>query len=282
MSENNESKIESEEINQSEQPTPQEPPEETVGEIMQKAPSEGVKFWVIIVSVIVYLAGIVYAEVHGLTMLQNGVVPSMRIWAQLGMIAAGITAVALPVALKVWTIEAKQRIAAYMFYALDFGFLIFNAFTDFNTNTGQQLAPWAQTYVTYVLPASPIVVAALWALLWELDPSVKAKVLQLSLRAAMKEKLARKVADAAKGATVTAAVNDAAQREVDRALFELFGARPASGYYVIDEQKQGTGGWVSNFFGWLSRQGQSILSLGMPSQSRESPSEPSSQEPPKV
>ncbi|MFT3892995.1 MAG: hypothetical protein QM730_15295 [Anaerolineales bacterium] len=32
-------------------------------------------------------------------------------------------------------------------------------FTDFNTNSGQQLAPWAQNYVTYILPASPVIVA---------------------------------------------------------------------------------------------------------------------------
>src|SRR5690349_18777988 len=77
---------------------PSDQPEETVGDIMNKASGEGLKFWVIAVSVIVYLSGIVYAEVHGLSMLQKGVAPDMRIWATLGMIAAGITAVALPLA----------------------------------------------------------------------------------------------------------------------------------------------------------------------------------------
>lgn len=229
-----------------------EPPEETVGDLMQKAGSEGIKFWVIIVSALVYLAGIVYAEVHGLTMLQNGVAPDMRVWATLGMIAAGISAILFPIALKVWLIEAKQRLAAYGFYALDFAFLAFNAFVDFNTQQGQQLAPWAEGYVTYVLPASPIVVALMWAILWELDPSVRQKILQLSLRAAMKEKLARKVADAAKGANVTKVVNAAAAQEVDRALFELFGAKPADGYYVVDPSQAPRRGLLQSFFGWLS------------------------------
>ena len=85
------------------QPAVGDPPEETVGDIMKKSGSDAVKFWVIIASVIVYLAGIAYAEVHGLTMLQKGVAPDLRFWATLGMIAAGVTAVALPVALKVWT-----------------------------------------------------------------------------------------------------------------------------------------------------------------------------------
>src|SRR5690242_9068159 len=100
----------------------QDPPEETVGDIMQKAQGEGLKWLVIVLSAVVYLAGIVYAEVHGLTMLQAGVVPEMRIWATLGMVAAGISAVIFPIALKVWTIESKQRITASLFYIADFAF----------------------------------------------------------------------------------------------------------------------------------------------------------------
>src|SRR5687768_8443723 len=130
----------------------QDPPEETVGDILQKMGGEGLKWVVIVVSAIIYLAGIVYAEVHGLSMLTKGVEPDMRIWAGVGMIAAGLSAVLFPIALQVWAIEARHRIVTILFYAADFAFLAFNAFTDFNTETGQQLAPWAQSYVTYILP----------------------------------------------------------------------------------------------------------------------------------
>jgi hypothetical protein len=260
-------------------PAPMEAPEETVGDIMQKASGEGLKWLVIVVSAFVYLAGIVYAEVHGLTMLQKGVAPDMRFWAGMGMVAAGISAVLFPIALKTWTIEAKHRLTATLFYVADFAFLAFNAFTDFNTNSGQQLAPWAQTYVTYILPASPVIVAAMWAILWELDPGVRQKILQLTLRAAMKEKMARKVADAAKGENVTAVVNAAAAQEVDRAMWELFGVRPAAGYYVKDSQVQ-RDSLAARFFGYLSKRVQSALSLGTPSQSNPSPSD--EQEPPQA
>ena len=254
-----------------------DPPEETVGDIMQKASGDGIKFWVIVVSALVYLAGIVYAEVHGLTMLQRGVVAEMRIWAQMGMIAAGISAVLFPVALKVWTIEAKQRIAAYMFYVLDFAFLAFNAFTDFNMNAGQTLAPWAVTYTTYILPASPVIVGAMWAILWELDPNVKQKVLALTLRAAMKEKMARKVADAAKGQNVTAVVNAAAEREVERALTELFGA-PVTAYKMDATEYTRPRGLLQSFFDGLYGLGQRVLLSGMPSSSTPSPSTKQDQE----
>jgi hypothetical protein len=261
-----------EEIKDPEEITNVDPPEETVGEIMQKANGEGVKFWLVIGSALIYVAGIVYAEVHGLTLLSNGVAPDMLIWARMGMIAAGLSAVLLPLTLLYWTMEAKQRLFTFAFYALDFAFLAFNAFTDFNTNTGQTLAPWAQSYVTYILPASPIMIAAFWAVVWELDPIVKQKVLTLTLRAAMREKMARKVADAAKGSNVTAVVNAAAQREVDRALTELFGA-PVSGYVMNAADLPQSKGMLQSFFGYLSKLAQQVLLSATPSQSNPSPSD---------
>jgi hypothetical protein len=249
-----------------------EPAEETVGDMMKKADSESLKFWMIVVSALIYLTGIVYAEVHGLTMLQNGVAPDMRIWATLGMVAAGMTAIIMPVTLKVWTIEAKQRLFAYFFYALDFAFLIFNAFTDFNTQTGQQLAPWAQSYVSYVLPASPVIITLLWAIVWELDPSVKEKVLLLSLRAAMKQKMAQRVAEAAKGQNVSSVVNAAAEREVERALTELFGA-PVTGYTMNASDLPQRRTLLQSFFGMLSSQLQHAISQLTPSQSEPKDSE---------
>lgn len=215
-------------------PAALQPREDTVGDIMKKAGERAIKSALVIVSILVYVAGIIYAEVHGLTMLQKGVSPDMRIWAGVGMVAAGATALAMPAVLKVWAIEAKHRLYTYVFYALDFAFLAFNAFIDFNNQTGATLAGWAQTYTTYILPASPVFITLLWAIFWELDPTVKAKVLQLTLREAMKEKVAQKVMDAAKGANVDAVINAAAAHEVDQALSDLFQTKAQGGYYAIE------------------------------------------------
>jgi hypothetical protein len=236
------------------------PPEESIGDIMHKMSERGLKWLVIVGFTIAYVTGIVYAEVHGLSMLQKGVAPEMQIWATAGMVAAGVCALLFPIALKVWTIEARHRIVASLFYALDFAFLTFNAVTDFNTNTGQTLAPWAQTYVTYILPASPILIAGMITILWSLDPDTRDKVQRLTLRMAMKEKMMHQVAEAAKGVQVNEAVNRAASREVDRALYELFGARPAEGYYVMDEP-QPRRSWLRSFFGYLSTAIQSRRQL---------------------
>jgi hypothetical protein len=273
MNENEETKPQETE----QQAAPTEPPEETVGDIMQKMSGEGLKWLVIIGGALVYLTAVIYAEVHGLTALQKGVTADMRIWAAAGMVAAGVSAVLFPIALKVWAIEAKHRLAAIIFYVLDFGFLMFNSFTDFNIQQIHTMAPWAQSYVTYVLPASPVIVGAMWAILFQLDPDVRQKILQLTLRAAMKEKLARKVADAAKGAKVTSRVTAAAEEEVERALTELFGhpVRSVTGY-AMDTTDRTRDSLAARFFDWASRLGQSLASSGMPSPSNPSPSEESS------
>ena len=218
-------------------------PVETVGDIMSEAHREAIKKIVIVLSVLVYLGGIIYAEVHGLNVLTKGVPKDMRIWAQLGMIAAGITAVALPLAHLAWTFEHLQRFAALAFYALDFAFLTLNAFTDFNVNTGQTLAPWAVSYMTYVLPASPLIVAACWALIWELDPSVKAHVLRQTLRASIQEAKANQITKAAKAESVTKAVQAAADAEVEQALTDLFGRKVTTMRKPVTVNDDDDDGW---------------------------------------
>lgn len=232
------------------QSTPGEPPEETVGDIMDKSKGEGLKWLVIVGSVIVYAAGVVYAEVHGINMLAKGVAPDFLVWAYVGMIALGITALLLPLALKVWTIEAKHRIAGFLFYAVDLALLGVNTFTDYGNNTGAQLVTWAQIYMDYIMPATPVIAALGWSMLWMLDPDVRDKINRLTLRAAMKQKMAQRVAEAAKGATVTARVNAAAEREVERALTELFGA-PVTGYVMNAADMPQRRGLLQSFFDFL-------------------------------
>src|SRR5688572_8374782 len=198
-------------------------PVETVGDIMSEATRATIKKIVLFASAAVYVAAIVYAEVHGLTQLQNGVKPDMRFWATMGMIAAGISAVMFPLALKAWCFDSMHRLMCIIFYLLDFSFLAFNAFTDFNVQTGQQLAPWAQSYVSHVLPSSPLIVGAMWAILWELDPSTRAHVLRQTLKASIMEAKAKQVANAARRQAVAQQVEAAADREVEVALAELFG-----------------------------------------------------------
>jgi hypothetical protein len=257
-----------------------QPPEETVGDIMQKMSADGLKWIVIVGSIAVYVAMVIYAEVHGLNMMTQGVAPDFLIWAYVGMVAVGFTALLLPLALKVWTIEARHRITAMLFYAVDLALLGVNAFTDYGTNTGAQLASWAQLYKAYIMPATPVIAGMGWSILWMLDPDVKDKINRLTLRAAMKQKMAQRVAEAAKGATVTARVNAAAEREVDRALTELFGT-PVTGYVMDAQDIPQRRGLLQSFFDFLYSFRQPEPLGDTPTQSQPSDSSKEPQDSPK-
>lgn len=202
---------------------PQAEPTQNVGDIMAEGMRRALKKLVIFLGVLVYLAGVVYAEVHGFSILSKGVDPDFLIWAYVGMVALGISAIALPLALHVWAFEPLHRIATFVFYGLDIALLGINSFVDFGVNTGETLPSWAQLYAGFVMPATPVIAALGWSILFLLDPSTKALILAQTLRASIREALAQRIIQTAKGENVAQAVNDAARAEVDKSLTDLFG-----------------------------------------------------------
>ena len=205
----------------------QNDPGQTAGDFMSTGWSKSVKSITIFVSILIYLAGIVYAEVHGLNMLTKGVNPDFIMWAYIGMLALGLSAIALPLALHFWTFASMQRIFTFGFYALDLALLILNAFLDYGVNTGEQTTSWGGLYLTYIMPATPVICAIGWSVIWLLDPSTKSHVLRQTLRTAILEAKANQVASAAGTTQVSEQVKHAAQGEVEAALTELFG-RPVT------------------------------------------------------
>jgi hypothetical protein len=196
---------------------------QSAGDIMAEGTQRALKKIVILLGVLVYLAGVVYAEVHGLNVLSKGVNPDFLMWAYIGMVALGITAIALPIALHVWCFEPMHRIAAFAFYALDIALLGINSFVDFGVNTNEVLPQWAQLYADFVMPSTPVIAAVGWSVLFLLDPATKALIVAHTLRASIREALSQRIITAAKGENVTEAVNNAARLEVDKSLSDLFG-----------------------------------------------------------
>jgi hypothetical protein len=198
---------------------------QSAGDIMAEGAQRALKKIVILLGILVYLSGVIYAEVHGLNVLSKGVNPDFLMWAYIGMVALGVTAVALPLALHVWCFEAMHRIAAFVFYALDIALLGINSFVDFGVNVGEALPQWAQMYADFVMPATPVIAAVGWSVLFLLDPAAKATIMGHTLRASIREALSQRIITAAKGENVSEAVDNAARLEVDRSLTDLFGQR---------------------------------------------------------
>lgn len=182
------------------------------GNFMQKGKDQAVRALVSFFGVLVYVAGVVYAEVHGYSLLIRGVDPQFLLWSTVGIVALGITALFLPLGLHYSFHAPLQRIAAFCFYGVDLGLLIFNAVVDyaFKTGTGQALPGWLGAYMEYILPATPIIAAVGWSLLALLDPGQKERGMIETLKASTREALAARIAEQAKAVDVSTAVDQAA------------------------------------------------------------------------
>lgn len=213
----------------------------TVGSEMNEGRSKAIKGFLLFASVIVYLAGIMYAEVHGFSLLSKGINPDLMMWAIIGIFALGITAIALPAGLHFWFHAPQQKIFAYGFYMVDLTLLFFNAVADNAWIRGSDMPFWLSLYMVYIVPATPVICALGWSILWILDPSSKERSMIESLRASTRETLARKIAAAANDASVTDQVERAAQAMAASVIAQTLGVSMKSASVVAKANGNGNG-----------------------------------------
>ena len=245
-----------------------EPQEPTIGAIMKDGTRKAIAGLVVLMLAAAYLGGLVYAEVHGLNMLRSGVASDLVMWAYIGMVSLGVLALALPLGLHFWAFDPTQRIAMYLCYAVDLALLGINAFTDMNVNEGQQLVQWAQMYKDYIVPTTPVIAMLMATTLLLLDPHARAFVMQKTMNAAIMQKKANEIMKAASDPRLNKIVEAAAQKEVENALSELFGAK-VTAYSMNSADLPTRRGLLSSFFGYLLDGVRRLFSDNM-----QAPSEP--------
>jgi hypothetical protein len=265
-----------EEIKQEEteqEAAPMEAPEPGVGDLMKEGTRKAIAALVVLMIIIAYLGGLAYAEVHGLSLLRNGVAPDLLMWAYLGMVTLGMLAIALPLGLHYYAFDPMQRMVMLIFYfCVDLPLLGINTFVDFNANEGQQLVQWAQMYKDYVLPSTPVIAMLMATVLLLLDPHAKAFVMRQAIKAAVMQKKAGDVIKAANRPEISAMVNDAARDEVAEIMTELFG-RKVTAYKMSADETPRPRGLLQSFFGRLFERGMQALTSAMLGQSQPSASE---------
>jgi hypothetical protein len=258
---------------QTEQAAPMEAPEPGVGDLMKEGTRKAAAALVVLLIIGAYLGGLVYAEVHGLSMLRQGVAPDLVMWAYLGMFTLGALAIAFPLGLHYYAFDPMQRMVMYIFYlGIDLPLLGVNAFIDFNLNNGQQLVEWAQIYRDYVLPSTPVIAMVMATILLLLDPHSKALVMRQAVKAAVMSKKANDVIKAANRPEISAMVNDAARDEVAEIMTELFG-RKVTAYKMNANETPRPRGLLQSFFGQLYARSMQALTSAMVGNSQPSESQ---------
>jgi len=215
----------------------------SVGNEMNEGKSKAIKGFLVAASIVVYLVGIMYAEVHGYSLLSKGINPDLLVWALLGIFALGITAIALPAGLHFWFHSPQQKIFAFAFYAVDLGLLFMNAVADNAYVRNETMPFWIGLYLLYVVPATPVIAALGWSMIWILDPSSRERSMIESLRASARETLARKIMIAASQQDVTQQVDEAAKIMARSIVSQTLGISVAS---VTPRLTNGNGNGHSN------------------------------------
>jgi hypothetical protein len=191
-----------------------------IGQRLQEGKRDAIKAMVYLLAILVYTVGVIYAEVHGYSLLVNGIDPDLLVWAIVGIFALGITALGLPLGLHFAFHEHKQRLVAFLFYAIDLVLLFANAVMDNQIHQGQELASWGKIYITYVVPANPVIVALGWSILLLLDPSQKMHQAIEEVKASAAMELFDQIVEETKSEDVAADVQQAARimaRDIVRA-----------------------------------------------------------------
>jgi len=184
---------------------------QTVGDAYSQGRSQAFRTLAIAASVLVYAAMLLYTGVHNWTLMLRGVPQEFVIWAVVGVLALEVSAGALPIALHWWCHAPLQRVVAFTFYGLDLALLWLNVVMDFHLNVGMgDLPVWATLYLTYIVPATPLIAGGGWSLLWMLDPGQRENAMVEQLRASTREALAQRVAQAARQTDIEELVINAA------------------------------------------------------------------------
>src|SRR5258708_35509399 len=103
--------------------------------MLEQIRASGAKAVLIVLAGIIYVVGVVYADVMFLSIVQ-AMFPTgfLRTFAVVGAFLAGFTAILLPVAMHWWFAPGAQKIVGYLFYALDLGMMVLNVILAFQIN----------------------------------------------------------------------------------------------------------------------------------------------------
>ncbi len=177
-------------------------------------------------SVIVYLAGLIYAGVRSYTLFAATIDPGLLPLAVLGIVALELSALGLPLAIHYWAAPGAQKMAAYGFYLADLALIIGNAILDAAHHSGALLPGFLEAYGVFAIPGLPVLCMAGWALLWALDPASREADMVQTVRTATHEALLAQIAKATESVDISEAVELAAGEAARALVGETLGRAP--------------------------------------------------------
>lgn len=130
-----------------------------------------------ILTALVFFVAILFADVMYLQMVDRVVDPAWRILSIAGAFALGASVLLLPWKLKNGDIKpGNQRTVTMAVLILEFLLMVFNVVLAFAEKAGMPRDGLLDVYATYIMPATPVLVAGGILLIWLADPLDQAAI----------------------------------------------------------------------------------------------------------
>jgi hypothetical protein len=189
---------------------------------------------VIILSILVYAGALLYALLRATDLVSKTFDPSMVAWGQVAIAALGLSMLALPLSLKYYIKGTAQRRIAIGLYILEALITVGNAVLDvwfsislINGGGLETIPGGLKYYLFYGFPATPILVAAGWALIWMYDPSSKEQRNRLDMEATARETMQKMIMDNLLSSDVQEALKLGSATMARQTIAELLGVQYA-------------------------------------------------------
>lgn len=199
---------------------------QTVADILKTQTRSALTALAVFLSGLVYCAGLVYAGVRAYSLFARTIDPSLLWLAVVGIVAAEISAVALPLALHYWTAPGLQRWAALTFYVVDLALIVANSILDAAHHSGAIVPEFFAWYGAFILPAIPAACMAGWALVWALDAAAREEDAKAAVRSATHAAVFKHMIEAAQSPDINQVVKEAAKAEAEEIVRQTLHAAP--------------------------------------------------------
>ena len=202
--------------------------EETIGGMAGGGGSKSLKIASWAVGIIVYEGAFLYALSHALTLFGGLGDDGLQFWSMLGvMMIWASAAFALPVALH-FAFTGAQRKVGYVFYALDVLLLFSIAVIEYRLVRVIELNGLLG-FVYEFAGGIPLIVGAMWGILWSLDPSHEARHMIEDLSQSAQVFKAKAMREKAKQGYVNESARVAAERDMRTVVGRAIGGEVSEG-----------------------------------------------------
>jgi len=181
-----------------------------------------------VVGIIVYQGACLYALSHALALFGGVRDGELQFWSSLGVIMVWASAAfGLPVAIH-YAFSGRQRIVGYVFYAADLLMLYAIAVIEYRLVRVIELNGLLG-FVYEFAGGIPLLVGAMWGILWTLDPSHEARHMIDELAQSARVFKARAMREKAKQGYVNESARVAAERDMKVVVGRAIGAEVSDG-----------------------------------------------------